>query len=863
MTIKEKLSVILSEDLWLNKFIIIFLPFIVTFILPASSFSQVISQRQADSAKRCAICHYNWVHAFFEEHRDGELAPFPEESMVKKKELCFSCHDGSIKDDRERVYNDPGHRVNITPSEKITVPEELPLDKEGKMRCFTCHTHHAVSRDTGMEEVWIYLRDSNENSSLCKMCHSEEQGGAEKGNHSIDVIPEKIPQKLIDNKGRLGTNNQIICETCHKAHGGANDKFLVLPIEDPTSRSVLCEACHTKLPSLEKNEGLHHYSHPVDLKPVTSQLPSRWSNGNPVVKGTRGEIVCRTCHSPHNAVEKKFLLTEPNHKDSLCLKCHISQQSIKGTKHDLALIAPETKNVLGEDVSQSGPCGSCHLTHQGTGPLMWARKQQDQEEPMVDLCKSCHLSGRCAEEVPVPDYSHPPGTGLKDSPVPEGYPLYTAGGTRVSKGKVYCSSCHNTHQWDPSNPELKGSKDEEGDRTNSFLRNVNTSSTLCLDCHSEKKTIANTSHDLIHMEIQERNTAGELPAESGICGTCHLAHGSIDTFLWGKEVQEAGKPLPVQVCTVCHIAGGCAEKKQTTGYIHPMDVSLSSPRQPTLPFFTSKGTQDPKGLVFCSSCHDPHQWSPDDSENRGKKGEDGTTANSFLKIASNGNSPLCLDCHTEHILMQDTDHDLRVTAPEEKNVMGQLVEESGICGSCHIPHNATTDAFIWAKEPGPSLVRDWKADFTTPDNVMIGLCTSCHRDGRCAQEQVPDYGLHPKGLYVAKLQEEESEVIDQLHYEQFKHEYPIYTEEGERSFSGNIVCSTCHETHIWDPFQPEKGTGENREGDVTNSFLRKDLYFNFCSTCHSLDAIYQYKFFHVIKGRVKEQKIIDLGEITP
>ena len=96
MTIKEKLSVILSENPWLNKFIFASLAFIVTFILPASSFSQVISQRQADSAKRCAICHYNWVHAFFEEHRDGELAPFPEEIMVKKKELCFSCHDDDM-----------------------------------------------------------------------------------------------------------------------------------------------------------------------------------------------------------------------------------------------------------------------------------------------------------------------------------------------------------------------------------------------------------------------------------------------------------------------------------------------------------------------------------------------------------------------------------------------------------------------------------------------------------------------------------------------------------------------------------------------------------------------------------------------
>jgi len=103
-------------------------------------------------------------------------------------------------------------------------------------------------------------------------------------------------------------------------------------------------------------------------------------------------------------------------------------------------------------------------------------------------------------------------------------------------------------------------------------------------------------------------------------------------------------------------------------------------------------------------------------------------------------------------------------------------------------------------------------------------------------------------------------LIDQDHYEQFKHQFPVFTEDGDRSFSGNIVCSTCHDTHLWDAYQPAKGIGENVEGDVTNSFLRKDLYFNFCSSCHSLDAIYQFKFFHVLKGRIKKEELIEVEE---
>jgi hypothetical protein len=34
--------------------------------------------------------------------------------------------------------------------------------------------------------------------------------------------------------------------------------------------------------------------------------------------------------------------------------------------------------------------------------------------------------------------------------------------------------------------------------------------------------------------------------------------------------------------------------------------------------------------------------------------------------------------------------------------------------------------------------------------------------------------------------------------------------------------------------------------------LRKDISFTFCASCHGEEALYRFKYFHMIKGRKKE-----------
>ena len=75
-------------------------------------------------------------------------------------------------------------------------------------------------------------------------------------------------------------------------------------------------------------------------------------------------------------------------------------------------------------------------------------------------------------------------------------------------------------------------------------------------------------------------------------------------------------------------------------------------------------------------------------------------------------------------------------------------------------------------------------------------------------------------------------------------EYPFYTISGDVSTDGDIVCSTCHNPHQWNPHRKIKGGGADIEGNATNSFLRLNLPSELCSYCHAKDGLIKFKYFH-------------------
>lgn len=89
--------------------------------------------------KDCGICHVS--------HMGGTLLREPLSG------LCIGCHPDRVKAD---------HAVDIVPSMDVG---ELPLDKEGRMTCATCHEPH------NREGVESMLRAEPE--KLCGQCHKK------------------------------------------------------------------------------------------------------------------------------------------------------------------------------------------------------------------------------------------------------------------------------------------------------------------------------------------------------------------------------------------------------------------------------------------------------------------------------------------------------------------------------------------------------------------------------------------------------------------------------------------------------------------------------------------------------------------
>jgi predicted CXXCH cytochrome family protein len=637
-----------------------------------SASPQMLHPDKPDSGKKCAICHFQWVYPFYTEHRDGELVPQPMEKMVATAEMCFSCHDGSIADSRKIVFHDPGHREGVLPSGKITVPEDFPLDEGGRLQCSTCHTPHALASEAGVG-VEVFLRSSDRESDLCRTCHRDKEGGPAKGNHSIAVSAKKQPTEIVGHGGRFGDAmpNEVICETCHIAHGGVNDQFLVLSAED-TSRSVLCISCHGYSPALSGGQGPDAGSHPVNIRAQNSRVPYRWSTGAQVMVSPQGELVCRTCHHPHGGFDKNHLLVELNKKDFLCVQCHQDKKLIEGSSHDLKIIVPGEKNIMGDRAADIGPCSPCHLVHKGSGKMMWARTKRLDLSPGA-FCLSCHVSGESAEKVLPQDFSHP------------------------------------------------------------------------MDIASSTMTFARSK-----MKIR--------------CTTCHDLHN----------------PLP--------------------RYDDPV--------------------------------------------------EPGVRHSKFLRYSDVEPSGVCIDCHPRYGLVKDTDHDLRLTAPDFENIYGETPQEGGLCSPCHVAHKARDQKHLWSASLGPSLLEGWNQPYTGDENMMTMLCTGCHSPGAVAEKHIPQFGLHPR---------EKVNVVEaggSISFEMSKNEFPIYTDEGDLAANGNIVCATCHNPHQWDPSRDIKGPGKpavDEEGDATNSFLRPHLHDKYCTECHGEESIVKFKYFHDHTGRQKKE----------
>lgn len=284
------------------------------------------------------------------------------------------------------------------------------------------------------------------------------------------------------------------------------------------------------------------------------------------------------------------------------------------------------------------------------------------------------------------------------------------------------------------------------------------------------------------------------------------------------------------VCLSCHNPKGVASAKVLGRRSHPVNISLQKRNIHTsFPLYDKEGEKSDVGLLTCLSCHNPHQWDPQEEGISRVAGLEGDGTNSFLRARSAPAPLLCADCHQEQAYVAMTDHDMTLLAPDSRNMLGQTPAQSGVCGACHLVHN------------GKNRVRLWARKLKGGNGVMDKMCKSCHSTRAIGSAKVPKVDSHPPGMLITNVGRNTK---GKSNY------FPLFHKRtGKLVTVGDISCASCHDVHRWDPKVAAPGTGENLEGRTTNSFLRMQTYSLMCIDCHGLDALFRFKYYHNSKQR--------------
>ncbi|KAA0258915.1 hypothetical protein FHQ18_02925 [Deferribacter autotrophicus] len=766
-------------------------------------------------------------------------------------ELCSYCHTDKLTPGKFYKKGLLNHPVNIefTDDKKI---EKLKLkgayfSNNREIVCLTCHnTHKGVNKNL--------LIMNNRNDELCLNCHEDKR--------YIYYTKHNL-KKMKNFKNRFGKSpfEHGVCSVCHDPHGWA----LKLPETDDDLLSKACFSCHLDK-NIVKNKVIdkQKYNHPVYVKtkfdtslPVFGKTVAYFSEFYFDTK-KREYITCATCHNSH--IKSKNFLREDVKNSSLCLDCHKDKNSVVNSSHG--------KNDLN--------CLSCHKVHNSKNKNLLIDK-------VDNICLDCHKSGGVAEKKLVGKNSHPVDI-LPKIKIPKDMKLVN--------GKIECITCHEPHK--------AGTK-------NKFLRtDPKNLDIFCYKCHGDKQEIIDSEHDFRDSK------------QSELCSNCHVPHNAKNTkFLFSKEIAENNANSFCIIChekngiakekvvVMIHPIGEVKTKKDILNELTCIschDPHKNGNRRKSESVFNNSFLKF-NAKKFCITCHkdksgfvnSPHNIKNFENIRRVKsliKESDfcgfchGVHFNKNKNVTSQNVLDICIECHkkknvvdeklitTSHpfvnlhkekykgmLLFNEKIHCATCHNPhsEYKNMLVEGIQKSDklcirchddkkyvfysehnlnnifsrklnfVCGECHKAHNYPEgNRLLWPKE---------KKD----DEMIKEICLSCHSESGVAKKKIVKYFGHPKIPMTFKYKS--NDVL------------PIYNEEGEKDINGAITCATCHNAHSWSEKEEYRYSSKNSEGNALTSFLKYRNVINLCNTCHGIEGLLRYKYYHTNKYRkIKEEK---------
>ncbi len=190
-------------------------------------------------------------------------------------------------------------------------------------------------------------------------------------------------------------------------------------------------------------------------------------------------------------------------------------------------------------------------------------------------------------------------------------------------GRMYCGTCHSPHYHSNATSAPPP-----------FMRVDLKSGNLCLSCHGDKKTVADSDHA---PPSSRRRSAAPDYADRGVCTRCHLAHDARGPVMWARE-PGSGSSTANALCHSCH-------EGDVTIFEHTQSITAWSDELRSghvadsgapMPVFDSAGSQSLTGVIGCPTCHDAHRQRAD--------GLADDRPGRFLRRARSEHL-LCADCH--------------------------------------------------------------------------------------------------------------------------------------------------------------------------------------------------------------------------
>jgi predicted CXXCH cytochrome family protein len=801
--------------------------------------------------RKCIICHVSQSEVFKELVKKKVFDV--EVSSVISKEVCYSCHNISVNDSRE-IFVSRHHPIKVAPSKRVVIPEEYTLNEKGEMDCGTCHTPHTGKKEDGSPS---FLRDSNENSYMCKKCHRSLTKGTGYGGHKINMAISTDPEVITSRGGKFAEGNKIICETCHITHGAPREKLLIYYEEDED----FCLLCHDENPSVE-GVGSGMDTHPIYKEDIKIELPKKWPNGRLIKRKEDGGFNCQTCHSVHYGYAGQ--LAYKNSSGQLCATCHPGRSNSKSAE-----IKKNHIVIKGDKDKKGVNCLSCHTAHNAFyNPMSETTKLLIKSNDNSELCYECHYDKKTDSKV----FAELTGNHPNNMPFSEDYKmrhkLKSVGAKAGSDNKIICNSCHSVHNASTKEANLVMDKDimclychkkenflysssaaNGAHPTNIIPKNAgipekvlgkgqlsDTGELLCLTCHSVHSAVPDTElltlsknsdeeycitchsnmkkmlegpHNLKISAPERKNSLGQTAKESGMCGACHAAH----SYSVNINIDSEKDDVISQVCLDCHKKGGSgADVKKEGAFNHPYNVFVKDRfKLYVLPLFTEVGKKVVRnGKITCATCHNVHE------------NEEGGVSKKLLRIKSNIMSFLCFNCHAEKMTVLSTDHDFAtVGLDEHKNVNNGTIYTDGVCSACHVAHGGTKE-FAFAQP----INEDRKIN--KGEDAISTICLNCHSEqGIASNKTVKSYGHKVN--------------VDMENVSLVKGRLPLFDSMGNSGKGKKVLCSTCHDPHEWGATETVGALEKVAEGTALNSFLRVtgENTDKLCFTCHKEEALIQ------------------------